>query len=169
MLKSTSILKQELLSSIFAFYRMKFKWYVTASYYNTDPGIIIVRKNAVCGIWRSISSTYQSKISSSFHMEIIFSSWCDLHICRFFCVSSTPCVCVRQNLVHEMAAKIWWRYLSKKLHWYCTDCKIQWQSVYTATILAWVSTLQMVACRALLYSTTTFYTIRVFFQIVFIS
>ena len=117
---------------------------------NTDPGISIVRKNAVCGIWRSISSTYQSRISSSFHMEIIFSSWCDLHICRFFCVSSTPCVCVRQNLVHEMAAKIWWRYLSKKLHWYCTDCKIQWQSVYTATILARVLMLQMVACRALL-------------------
>ena len=35
-------------------------------------------------------------------------------------------------------------------------------TVYTATILARASTLQLVACRALLYSTTTFYTVRVF-------
>ena len=36
-------------------------------------------------------------------------------------------------------------------------------TVYTATILARASTLQLVACRALLYSTTTFYTVRVLF------
>ena len=35
-------------------------------------------------------------------------------------------------------------------------------TVYTATILARASTLQLVACRTLLYSTTTFYTVRVF-------
>ena len=44
-------------------------------------------------------------------------------IWRFF----YPRVCVTQNLVHEMATKIWWRYLSRKRHWYCTDCTIQWQ------------------------------------------
>ena len=36
-------------------------------------------------------------------------------------------------------------------------------AVYTATILARASILQLVACRALLYSTTTFYTVRVLF------
>ena len=56
-----------------------------------------------------------------------------------------------------MAAYRWWCYLSTKRNWYCTDCKIQWQSVYTVTILARVSTLQLVACRALLFSTTTHY------------
>ena len=34
-------------------------------------------------------------------------------------------------------------------------------TLYTVTILAQASTLQLVACRALLYSTTTFYTVRV--------
>ena len=34
-------------------------------------------------------------------------------------------------------------------------------TLYTVTILARASTLQLVACRALLYSTTTFYTVRV--------
>ena len=36
-------------------------------------------------------------------------------------------------------------------------------TLYTVTILAQASTLQLVACRALLYSTTTFYTVRVFY------
>ena len=36
-------------------------------------------------------------------------------------------------------------------------------TLYTVTILARASTLQWVACRALLYSTTTFYTVRVLF------
>ena len=35
-------------------------------------------------------------------------------------------------------------------------------TVYTLTILARASMLKLVACRALLYSTTTFYTVRVF-------
>ena len=39
-------------------------------------------------------------------------------ICRF---SMCFCVCIRQNLVNEMAAKIWWCYLSKKCNWNCTD------------------------------------------------
>ena len=37
-------------------------------------------------------------------------------------------------------------------------------TLYTVTILARVSTFQLVACRALLYSTTTFYTVRVLFR-----
>ena len=57
-------------------------------------------------------------------------------------------------------------YLRNILYWYCTDCTIKWQSAYTATISAQAWTLQLVACRALLYSTTTFYTIRVFFLVV---
>ena len=36
-------------------------------------------------------------------------------------------------------------------------------TVYTATILARESMMQLVACRALLYSTTTFYRVRVLF------
>ena len=36
-------------------------------------------------------------------------------------------------------------------------------TLYTVTILAQASTLQLVAYRALLYSTTTFYTVRVLF------
>ena len=35
-------------------------------------------------------------------------------------------------------------------------------TLYTVTILARASMLQLVACRALLYSTTTFYTVHVF-------
>jgi len=52
--------------------------------------------------------------------------------------------------------------LSHRRHWYCTECTLQWQSVCSihATILAQASTLQLEACRALFYSTTTFYTER---------
>ena len=39
-------------------------------------------------------------------------------------------------------------------------------TLYTVKILAQVSTLQLVACRALLYSTTIFYTVRVLLIIV---
>ena len=45
----------------------------------------------------------------------------------------------------------------QSVHYSYSQCK-----VYTATILARVSMLQLVACRALSYSTTTFYTVRVF-------
>ena len=44
---------------------------------------------------------------------------------------------------------------------HCSDSQC---TVYTTTILARASTLQLMACRALFYSTTTFYTVRVFIQ-----
>ena len=36
----------------------------------------------------------------------VFRSWCNLHMPLFLCVCVSAClrVCVRQNLVHEMAA-----------------------------------------------------------------
>ena len=35
------------------------------------------------------------------------------------------------TLVYEMAAWKWWYYLSKK---YCTECTVQWQSVYSTCV-----------------------------------
>ena len=65
-------------------------------------------------------------------------------ICRFFYVFACLRVCPRQNLVHEIP-------LGNSGATYLGNVTDTVQSVYTATILAQVSTLQLVACRALLH------------------
>ena len=99
----------------------------------------------------------------------IFRSWCDLHMQLFLCVCMSACLRVYVFALDKIQfMKLPLRNggatnLRNVTDRDCTDCTIQWHSVYTVTILARASTLQLVARRALLYSTTTFCTVRVYF------
>ena len=82
-------------------------------------------------------------------------------ICRFFCHR----VCLTQNLVHEKPLRnsgaTYLRDVTdtvQTVQYSDSQC-----TVYSLTIVARALMLKLVACRAILYSTTSFYTVRILF------